>query len=105
MMIPKPKAGAAAAGVAGGLGAGSAQASDGGILGSGISWGDVGSFLLDFITPGGVGGTGGCSSDGVCGDMMPPRTGAGQQSIGAMSAGVPASPYSGNSGNSVARKK
>lgn len=58
IMIPKPKAGAATAGVAAGLGAGSAQASDGGIFGSGISWGDVGNFLIDFIVPGGVSGVG-----------------------------------------------
>lgn len=57
-MIPKPKAGAAAAGVAAGLGAGSAQASDGGIFGSGITWGDVGGFVLDFLLPGGIGGAG-----------------------------------------------
>lgn len=57
-MIPKPKTGAAAAGVAAGLGAGSAQASDGGIFGSGITWGDVGGFVLDFLVPGGIGGAG-----------------------------------------------
>lgn len=57
-MIPKPKPGQVAAGAAAGLGAGSAQASDGGILGSGITWGDVGNFVVDFFTPGGVGSAG-----------------------------------------------
>lgn len=55
-MIPKLKTGAAAAGVAAGLGAGSAQASDGGIFG--FTWGDVGNFFVDFFTPGGVGEVG-----------------------------------------------
>ena len=40
-------AGAAAA-------AGDAQASDGGIWGSGITWNDVGNFLIDLLTPGGI---------------------------------------------------
>ncbi|MDO9234166.1 MAG: RHS repeat-associated core domain-containing protein [Methylotenera sp.] len=58
MMIPKPSAGQVAVGATAGLGASNAQAAGSGILGSGVSWGDVGSFILDFLTPGGISGVG-----------------------------------------------
>lgn len=50
--------GQGAVGAAVAVGAENAQASESGILGSGISWGDVGSSLLDLLIPGGVGEVG-----------------------------------------------